>query len=68
MPLPTMTHSSSFLRLPATSSPHPPPADDASAAYAVVVLNQRLPRFAPLLWDRGILLLLCLDDALRSLF
>uniref|UniRef100_A0A0D9YJL6 thiamine diphosphokinase n=1 Tax=Oryza glumipatula TaxID=40148 RepID=A0A0D9YJL6_9ORYZ len=68
MPLPTMTHSSSFLRLPATSSPHPPPADDASAAYAVVVLNQRLPRFAPLLWDRGILLLPCLDDALRSLF
>lgn len=50
MPLPTMTHSSSFL-LPS------PPAEAAAAAdavaYAVIVLNQRLPRFASLLWTRG---------------
>jgi hypothetical protein len=67
MPLPTMTHSSSFLRLPATSSPHPPPADDASAAYAVVVLNQRLPRFAPLLWDRA-RLRVCADGGANRVF
>ncbi|WZZ19882.1 hypothetical protein YC2023_121269 [Brassica napus] len=38
-----MIHSSSFL-LPSI------PADEASA-YAIVVLNQNLPRFTPLLWE-----------------
>lgn len=40
-----MIHSSSFL-LPSI------PADEASA-YAIVVLNQKLPRFTPLLWEHG---------------
>ncbi|GJM91975.1 hypothetical protein PR202_ga08398 [Eleusine coracana subsp. coracana] len=49
MALPTMTHSSAFL-LPTGSST---PADAAATTYALIVLNQRLPRFAPLLWARG---------------
>jgi hypothetical protein len=46
MARPTMTHSSAFL-LPSA------PADAAATTYALIVLNQRLPRFAPLLWSRG---------------
>ncbi|KAH9786372.1 Thiamine pyrophosphokinase 1 [Citrus sinensis] len=42
-----MTHSSSFL-LPSTPTDSRP-----SLTYALVVLNQRLPRFAPLLWQHG---------------
>ncbi|KAK1669473.1 hypothetical protein QYE76_057632 [Lolium multiflorum] len=61
MPLPTMTHSSSFL-LP---SPPPPPADAVS--YAVVVLNQRLPRFAPLVWTRA-RLRVCADGGANRVF
>lgn len=56
MALPTMTHSSAFL-LPAGSNK---PADAGATTYALIVLNQRLPRFAPLLWARG--------DASISLF
>uniref|UniRef100_A0ACD5XH94 Uncharacterized protein n=1 Tax=Avena sativa TaxID=4498 RepID=A0ACD5XH94_AVESA len=64
MPLPTMTHSSSFL-LP---SPSHPPADPADAvSYAVVVLNQRLPRFAPLLWTRA-QLRVCADGGANRVF
>lgn len=51
MPLPTMTHSSAYL-LPASTAPSNPSVAD-TATYALVVLNQRLPRFAPLLWSRG---------------
>ncbi|XAR58452.1 Thiamine diphosphokinase [Bertholletia excelsa] len=42
-----MTHSSSFL-LPSLPTDNGP-----SLAYALVVLNQRLPRFTPLLWERA---------------
>ncbi|XP_073263781.1 thiamine pyrophosphokinase 1 isoform X1 [Populus alba] len=40
-----MTHSSTFLL----------PGNDhgSSVTYALVVLNQRLPRFTPILWDHG---------------
>lgn len=47
-----MCHRSSFL-LP------PPPQNENSTSsvattnYALVILNQNLPRFAPLLWDHG---------------
>ncbi|PON96569.1 thiamine pyrophosphokinase [Trema orientale] len=40
-----MTHSSTFL-LPTVPDGHCP-----SLTYALVLLNQRLPRFAPLLWE-----------------
>ncbi|KAE8009507.1 hypothetical protein FH972_005939 [Carpinus fangiana] len=40
-----MSHSSAFL-LPTIPPDHRP-----SLTYALVVLNQRLPRFTPLLWD-----------------
>ncbi|KAE8801281.1 thiamine pyrophosphokinase 1 [Hordeum vulgare] len=66
-PLPTMVHSSSFL-LP---SPPPAPPADADAengvSYAVVVLNQRLPRFAPLLWTRADLRV-CADGGANRVF
>ncbi|MQL90409.1 hypothetical protein Taro_022996 [Colocasia esculenta] len=44
-----MTHASTFLlpSIPAAQGDHPAPA------YALVVLNQRLPTFAPLLWKHG---------------
>ena len=60
MPLPAMTHSSAFL-LPASTTP---PPNDAATTYALVVLNQRLPRFAPLLWARGDAPLLSLPPSL----
>ncbi|KAM3335213.1 hypothetical protein ACQJBY_029556 [Aegilops geniculata] len=70
-PLPTMTHSSSFLLLPYPSPPAPPADADADAesavSYAVVVLNQRLPRFAPLLWTRA-QLRVCADGGANRLF
>ncbi|XP_074565411.1 thiamine pyrophosphokinase 1-like isoform X1 [Curcuma longa] len=40
-----MRHASTFLRFPAP--------DISSPSYALVVLNQRLPRFAPLLWSHA---------------
>jgi hypothetical protein len=46
-----MTHSSAYL-LPAPTAPSDP-SGAAPTTYALVVLNQRLPRFAPLLWSRG---------------
>lgn len=49
-----MRHASTFLRLPAP--------DISSPSYALVVLNQRLPRFAPLLWSHGELLTLPLSS------
>ena len=62
MPLPAMTHSSAFL-LPASTTP---PPNDAATTYALVVLNQRLPRFAPLLWARGDAPLLSLPPSLPA--
>lgn len=44
-----MSHASTFLRFP--------PPEISSPSYALVVLNQRLPRFAPLLWSHGELLI-----------
>jgi hypothetical protein len=46
-----MSHSSAFL-LPSPSAAAAG-ADADGAAYALLVLNQRLPRFAPRLWDCG---------------
>ncbi|TQD72529.1 hypothetical protein C1H46_041936 [Malus baccata] len=40
-----MSHSSAFLL------PTLPPNQTPSPTYALVVLNQSLPRFAPLLWN-----------------
>lgn len=42
-----MSHSSAFL-LPTIPADHRPPQ-----TYALVVLNQSLPRFTPLLWNHG---------------
>ena len=42
-----MCHCSTFLLPPETSS-------SVSLTYALVILNQNLPKFAPLLWDHGI--------------
>jgi thiamine pyrophosphokinase len=55
-----MTHSSAFL-LPSA------PADAAATTYALIVLNQRLPRFAPLLWSRA-RLRLCADGGANRVF
>lgn len=59
---PAMVHSSSFL-LPSFPAP---PAGSADA-YALVVLNQRLPRFAPLLWNRA-QVRLCADGGANRVF
>lgn len=45
-----MCHCSSFLLPPE----NPNTTCSLSLKYALVVLNQSLPRFAPLLWDHGI--------------
>lgn len=55
-----MRHASAFL-LPSSS---PPTGDGPALTYALVVLNQRLPRFAPLLWSRGTPFILSLAVAL----
>ncbi|KAF8015095.1 hypothetical protein BT93_H0786 [Corymbia citriodora subsp. variegata] len=51
-----MRHCSSFL-LPSPASPSAASAADNDGlrhpAYALIVLNQRLPRFAPLLWQHA---------------
>lgn len=53
-----MQHSSSFLL---------PPIPGSSLKYAMVILNQRLPRFAPLLWDHA-KLRICADGGANRLF
>ncbi|KAG8085318.1 hypothetical protein GUJ93_ZPchr0010g8616 [Zizania palustris] len=62
-PTPAMSHSSAFL-LPSSSSSSMAPA---GSAYVLVVLNQRLPRFAPLLWDRA-QVRVCADGGANRLF
>nr|VDD53602.1 unnamed protein product [Brassica oleracea] len=53
-----MSHSSSFLL----------PADEASAKrYALIVLNQNLPRFTPLLWEHA-KLRLCADGGANRIY
>ncbi|CAH8305353.1 unnamed protein product [Eruca vesicaria subsp. sativa] len=54
-----MFHSSSFL-LPSI------PADEATR-YAIVVLNQKLPRFTPLLWEHA-KLRLCADGGANRIY
>lgn len=52
-----MKHATTFLLPPNSIDDNGGDGDGSSSnhpAYAVVVLNQRLPRFAPLLWRRGI--------------
>ncbi|KAA8549171.1 hypothetical protein F0562_000855 [Nyssa sinensis] len=56
-----MTHSSTFL-LPSIPADNRPPL-----AYALVVLNQRLPRFTPLLWQHA-QLRLCADGGANRVY
>ncbi|CAL0302426.1 unnamed protein product [Lupinus luteus] len=64
-----MYHSSTFL-LPSerdtlnNTSPSPSPF---SLSYALIILNQRLPSFAPLLWDHA-QLRVCADGGANRLF
>ncbi|KAF8394576.1 hypothetical protein HHK36_020789 [Tetracentron sinense] len=57
-----MYHSSTFLlpSIPADSKP--------SLSYALIVLNQRLPRFTPLLWKHAAQLSLCADGGANRVF
>ncbi|RAL41494.1 hypothetical protein DM860_010288 [Cuscuta australis] len=56
-----MTHSSSFLL------PNIPPANGRALTYALVILNQRLPRFTTLLWEAA-QLHVCADGGANRLF
>jgi thiamine pyrophosphokinase len=60
-----MSHSSAFL-LPSPSAAAAG-ADADGAAYALLVLNQRLPRFAPRLWDRA-QVRVCADGGANRVF
>uniref|UniRef100_A0A0E0DQM6 thiamine diphosphokinase n=1 Tax=Oryza meridionalis TaxID=40149 RepID=A0A0E0DQM6_9ORYZ len=62
---PAMSHSSAFL-LPSPSAAAAGPDADG-AAYALLVLNQRLPRFAPRLWDRA-QVRVCADGGANRVF
>ncbi|EEE63458.1 hypothetical protein OsJ_18271 [Oryza sativa Japonica Group] len=64
-PRPAMSHSSAFL-LPSPSAAAAG-ADADCAAYALLVLNQRLPRFAPRLWDRA-QVRVCADGGANRVF
>ncbi|KAM0947673.1 putative thiamine diphosphokinase [Dioscorea sansibarensis] len=59
-----MTHASRFLL------PSLPVAGEASAVstYALVVLNQQLPRFSPLLWKHAARLRLCADGGANRVY
>ncbi|XP_061369423.1 thiamine pyrophosphokinase 2-like [Gastrolobium bilobum] len=49
-----MSHCSSFLLPPEKEKPNAANSTcSLSVSYALVVLNQCLPRFAPLLWDHA---------------
>ncbi|EXB67539.1 Thiamin pyrophosphokinase 1 [Morus notabilis] len=57
-----MFHSSAFLLPPIPAGHCPPPS------YALVVLNQNLPRFAPLLWNHAAQLRLCADGGANRVY
>ncbi|KAI4301398.1 hypothetical protein L6164_034681 [Bauhinia variegata] len=56
-----ITHSSNFLLPPTLPSENPP------LTYALVVLNQSLPRFAPLLWEHA-QLRVCADGGANRVY
>jgi len=56
-----MTHSSKFLL------PNIPADNGSSLTYALVILNQRLPRFTPLLWKHAYLRI-CADGGANRVF
>ncbi|KAF4366695.1 hypothetical protein G4B88_010770 [Cannabis sativa] len=64
MVMETMSHSSTFLlpTIPPSVDPRPP------LSYALIVLNQRLPKFAPLLWEHAAKLRLCADGGANRLY
>ncbi|KAJ4783345.1 thiamine pyrophosphokinase 1 [Rhynchospora pubera] len=65
-----MCHASSFLLPHPQPQPQEPREDappPAALTYAVIVLNQRLPRFAPLLWNRA-QLRVCADGGANRVY
>uniref|UniRef100_A0A7N0TB99 Thiamine pyrophosphokinase n=1 Tax=Kalanchoe fedtschenkoi TaxID=63787 RepID=A0A7N0TB99_KALFE len=61
-------HTSTFLLPPIpASSVANGPADEAGTKYALVVLNQSVPRFTPLLWEHA-KVRLCADGGANRLF
>ncbi|KAJ0449847.1 putative thiamine diphosphokinase [Helianthus annuus] len=53
-----MTHRSTFLL---------PPTVTDTTTYALIILNQRLPRFSPLIWDHA-KVRVCADGGANRLF
>ncbi|KAJ6815133.1 thiamine pyrophosphokinase 1-like isoform X1 [Iris pallida] len=64
--MPLMRHSSTFL-LPQPSPSAAPTSDGPALTYALVVLNQRVPRFFPLLWKHA-KLRLCADGGANRVY
>ncbi|RWW47736.1 hypothetical protein BHE74_00046244 [Ensete ventricosum] len=59
-----MRHASIFLRSP----PLLPAADGTASSYALIVLNQRLPRFAPDLWSHAARLRIFADGGANRVY
>nr|GEV92422.1 thiamine pyrophosphokinase 1 isoform X1 [Tanacetum cinerariifolium] len=58
-----MIHRSTFLLPPTTTTT----GDETTTTYALIVLNQRLPRFSPLLWQHA-KVRVCADGGANRLF